>query len=225
MTARRIRVDQVVREEITVATLLTWTYLRQKADVMSAKPLHLPEGEGDEDPPQGWSKDGCVLLARANRLGEIIPTTAHAQRPALHPDAEIVHDLVVELSRTDPLGAMLLVRHGQAGEAPPQGGVTPHPEPVTRLRDGREEIVEDASLPGTSHLERRRNPKAKGGGSVWVEVPHCYCPITYWPPLAEVEESRLEYRVWRRALTTIANRLPQLRRWDVRGIGAAEAQN
>ena len=219
MMPRRIRVDQVVREETTAAALLDWTYRRQKADVMTAKPLHLPEAEAasDRDEARGWSKDGCVLLARTALLGDIIPTTAQFQRPVLHPDAETVHDLVVELSRTDPLGAMLLVRHGNSGEPPASGGETPRPEPVTRLRDGREEIVEDACLPGATHLERRRNPKAKGGGSIWVEVPHSYCPISYWPPIAAAEEARLEHRVWRRALAKIASRLPPLTRWIVRG--------
>ena len=222
MMPRRLLVDQVVREETTVAELVSWTYRRQKADLITAKPLHLPAAETGTGAPRSSSRDGCVALARAAALGGIIPTTAQFQRPTLHPDAEAVHDLVVELSRTDPLGAMLLLRHGKSGEPPEIDAEPPRPEPVTRLRNGREEIVEDAHLPGQSHLERRRDGGGRHGAAVWVEVPHPYCPIRYWPTLEAAEEARLEYRVWRRALTRIAAELPQLKRWIVGGIGAAE---
>jgi len=214
---RRIRLDLTVREEITMVELLTWTYRRQKADLMTAKPLHLPEAPAPTPPP-AWSRDGCVAVARDALLGARIPTTAAAQRPTLHPDADAVHDRVVARSIADPLGAMLLLRHGRSGEPPTWGAEIPRPEPVTRHRDGREEIIEDATLPGQSHLERRR--PAKGVAAAWVEVFHPYCPLEYWPSVAVIDQTRLEYAMWRAALVAVFDVLPPLKRWVIRDIGA-----
>jgi hypothetical protein len=223
-----IRCNVVVRESITAADLITWVYRDQKAHLMSGQGLHLPEGadEGAHDPEDyhgGWSADGCAALARRAAMGALIPDTGHLQRYALHPDAETVHSLVVERSRPDPLGATLLLRHGRRGDAPDEGE-TARPEPVRRLdREGGERIVEDATLPGGSHLEQRWRLDRKTGRreKVWVEVPHPFCPLRYWPDGAELAHSRLEYRTWWRALRAVAGALPPLRRWRVTGLGAA----
>jgi len=223
---RLIRCDVLVTEPTTAVDLLTWVYRSQKADLMSGKELHLADGTVVKDaaPAAATSRDGCAALRRQAVVGAIIPGTAHLQRYALHPDAEAVHDLVVELSRRDPLGAALLRQHGRYGDIPDTCDIVPQPEPVRRLRNRREQIVEDAALPGNSHLEARdgRDPDTGAATTVWVEVAHPYCPIRYWPSAATVLEARVEYRAWWRALAAIAGRLPRLQRWRVTGLGAQE---
>ncbi len=110
----------VVREPTTAVALLTWVYRDQKADVMSGLDLHGPDGAGPAAAHSHapWPPDCCAVLARTARLGGRIRGTGHLQRPALHPDAEAVHDLVVALSANDPAGARLLRDYGRLGEIP-----------------------------------------------------------------------------------------------------------
>ena len=129
---RIIRCDAVVPEPTTAAALVTWTYRDQKADAVTGKALVLPGAiPHHRSRPPARSRDGCASLARYGALGAVIPGTGHAQRPVLHRDAETVHDAVVALSAADPLGALLLVRHGKSGEPPDHHrGLVPVPEPV-----------------------------------------------------------------------------------------------
>jgi hypothetical protein len=223
---RRIRCDVVVAEPTTAVELLTWVYRSQKADLMSGRDLFRADGKPAEATvvPPAWSRDGCAALRRHATLGAIIPGTAHLQSYALHPDAEKVHDLVVELSRHDPLGASLLRQHGRHGDTPDICDVIPHPEPVRRIRNRRERIVEDAILPGNSHMEAREWHDAATGAATttWVEISYPYCPLRYFPCPATVLEARVEYCAWWRALAVLAGRLPTLERWRVTGMGAVE---
>ncbi len=221
----RIRCDIVVAEPITVAALMVWVYRSQKADVMSGRDLAGADGSAAMDAPRrNRSLDGCARLEDFQNLGALIPSTGHQQRPALHADAEAIHDLVVALSQTDWVGATLVHRHGRSGEPPDYCDEIPTPEPVRRMVGKRERIVEDDCLPGHSHLEQSRNVDPRSGAvrESWVEIPHCFCPIRYWPTVACVEAARAEYRLWWRTLATLAARLPRLSRWHIIGLGAEE---
>ena len=222
-----IRCDLVVAETTTAVALLTWVYRDQKADVMSGKDLHAAEaGEADpEDYHGGWSADGCAAMAEIARVGVIVRGTGHRQYPALHPDAEAVHDAVVTLSRIDPLGARLLRHHGRRGDTPDFGACVPAPGPVRRRTgNNRLVIVEDATLPGNSHLERRER-RIRGTARrsrVWVEVHYPFCPLSYSPSFEAVAEAQAEYLAWWRALARVTAALPPLGRWRLTGLGANE---
>ncbi len=224
---RMIRCDQVVAEPITAVGLLTWVYRDQKADVMSGKELHAAEtGTADSETYHGgWSADGCAAIAEIARVGAIVRGTGQHQYPALHPDAEAVHDRVVALSRTDPLGARLLLVHGRRGDTPEFGTTIPAPGPVRRRTgNNRLQIVEDATLPGNSHLERRER-RIRGTARrsrVWVEVHYPFCPLSYSPSFEAAAETQAEYQAWWRALARVAAGLPPLRRWRLAGLGANE---
>jgi hypothetical protein len=225
-----IRCNLVVAEQITATALLTWVYRDQKADRMSGKDLYTggpPKtiGARSENYHGGWSGDGCAAAAEIGRIGTLIRGTGQHQRPALHPDAEAVHDLMVELSKDDPLGARLLCRHARRDDQPDFSDEIPCPGPVRRqAANHRMVTVEDACLPGNSHVERRhrRLPGTTKRTYVWVEVPHLFCPLDYQPSPAAIAESRIEYVVWWRALVKLAAQLPKLGRWQVTGLGAVE---
>ncbi len=223
-----IRCGIVVPEKITAVALLTWVYRDQKADLMSGKDLCTAEAEA-ADPAEyhgGWSGDGCAAVAQMGRVGAIIRGTGHRQRPALHPDAEAIHDLVVALSRTDPLGARLLRYHGRHADRPDFWDAVPAPGPVhRRTGNNRLKVIEDATLPGNSHLERRTR-RIRGTNRrepVWIEVFHPFCPLRYVPSFEAVDEARAKYRVWWQALARIAAALPPLQRWRLDGLGAEES--
>jgi hypothetical protein len=223
---RTLALALTVPEPATTVTLLHWAYRDQKADIMSGRGLYLPEttSDSDEDYHGGWSNDGCAAMEIFGRVGALIPSTDHLQRPALHEDAAIVHDLVVALSRDDPAGALLLQHHGRQGDMPDISDLVPHPEPVHHRIGRREVIIDDATIPGQSHLERRRiqDPVTRRRRWAWIEVFHPFCPLSYWPTPTAIAKSRIEYQVWWRALRRLTTALPPLRRWIVSGPGAEE---
>jgi len=207
----------MVRESTDLVSPLVWTYHRQKADVMSGKGLWSSEHKTiapDEEPPQAWSGCGCAQLAAVAALGARIDGGGW-QRPAVHSDADAIHDLVIELSKTDWIGAMLLRRHGREGAAPTWSEGRQEFEPV---RDERDRIVQDRVDESVMIV---------GAGGHARAVPVKYCPVRLYPSDAWIEMSRGEYRAWHRALQRLAAmiaRLPDGRglvRWAVTGLGAA----
>lgn len=212
-----IRCNAVVREPTTVVDLITWVYRSQKADLMSGKDLFVPQQPSSET-KAAPGRSSLADVLEAGRLGAVIRGTAARQRSLLHPDAEAIHDRVVEMSRADWLGPSLLLRCGRAGAVPDYADEVPQPLPVHRMKGRREVVVEDAMAPGESHLEA----VADGNTLAWVEVPHPHCPLQYWPTIAEIERSRVDYRAWWRALRDLAAGLPPLQRWNVTGLGAEE---
>jgi len=205
-----------VRESTTLFALLVWTYQRQKADLMSGKGLWQSEQLAiapDEEPPQTWSGCGCAQLAAVAALGARIDGGGW-QRPAVHADADLVHDLVIELSKSDWIGAMLLRRYGREGTAPEWSGGRQEFEPE---RDARERIVQDRYDESVTILDTRGRLRA---------VPVKYCPVRLYPSDSWIEMTRGEYRAWHRALERLAAmiaRLPEqqgMARWQVIGLGA-----
>jgi len=206
------------REATGLVDLLVWTYQRQKADLMSGKGLWTPEQRADaspiDQPTRRWSGCGCAQLAAVAALGARIEKGGW-QRPALHPDAELVHDLVIEMSRTDWAGAMLLMRYGRQGGMPEWSEGRQEFEPE---RDERDRIVQDRYDEVVLALDVRGRERA---------VPVRYCPVRLYPSDAWIEMTRGEYRTWHRALARLAKALASrpegagLGRWRIVGLGAA----
>ena len=190
-----------VRESITLVALLVWTYQRQKAEAMSGKGLWGPEqqieGQGSDglrEAPRQWSGCGCAQLAAVAALGARIELGGW-QRPALHPDAELVHDLVVEMSKTDWAGALLLRRYGFQGGAPEWSEGRQEFEPE---RDARDRVIQDRYDEVALVIDTRGRERA---------VPVLYCPVRKYPDNSWIDMTRGEYRVWHSALARLARAL------------------
>jgi hypothetical protein len=204
------------REPITLTALLVWTYARQKADVMSAKGLWTSErtGAAEPEPVQQWSGCGCAQLAEVAALGARIEKGGW-QRPAVHPDADLVHDLVIEQSKTDWAGAILLRRYGRQGGTPEWSDGRQEFEP---LYDERDRIVQDRYDEVILVTDGKGRERAK---------PVLYCPVRLYPDDAWIAMTRGEYRLWHGALGRLARMLADppegrsLTRWSVTGLGAA----
>jgi hypothetical protein len=210
-------VPVVLRESTTITALLVWTYQRQKADVMSGKGLWMSEQKAaspDAEPPQAWSGCGCAQLAVVAALGARIESGGW-QRPAVHNDADLVHDLVIEMSKGDWIGAMLLQRYGRQGGAPEWSEGRQEFEPE---RDGRDRIVQDRYHEVAVTTDAAGRVRA---------VPVRFCPVRPYPSDDWIEMTRGEYRSWHRALSRLADMLARppkgrdLQRWTIIGLGAA----
>ncbi len=203
----------IATQSTTMVALLVWTYQRQKADVMSGKGLWTPEARTESgEEPKRWSGCGCAQLEAVAALGARVQPGGW-QRPALHPDAELVHDSLVELSRADWLGAMLLRRHARQGGAPDWSEGRQEFEPE---RDARDRIVQDRYDEVVTVIDQRGRERA---------IPVLYCPLRKYPDDSWIEMTRGEYRNWHRALGLLAERLAEagprrLVRWRVAGLGA-----
>ncbi len=204
------------REATTLTALLVWTYARQKADVMSGKGLWTSERKSaaEPEPVQQWSGCGCAQLAEVHALGARIERGGW-QRPAVHPDADLVHDLVVEQSKTDWAGAMLLRRYGRQGGTPEWSDGHQEFEPTY---DERDRIIQDRYDEVVLVVDGKGRERAK---------PVLYCPVRLYPDDAWVDMTRGEYRLWHSSLKRLAASLAdlpagkQLARWLVAGLGAA----
>jgi hypothetical protein len=216
---------QTSPKQTSLVSLLVWVYRDQLAHLNShltlTMPIHTDRDHSASSPVTDWGR-----LERQGHLGAHIPSTHDRHRAQLHPDAEGVHAALTTLSRADAYGAHLLARHALTAQPPDYCDDVPQPEPVMRLDDrGRDRIVDDACLPGNGSVERSVTiDPATGVETVaWVEIPYRFCPIRYWPSPADIAQSRLDYRIWHRALTRLSASLPPLKSWRVNGLGAPGA--
>ena len=209
---------------VTLVDLLTWVYRDQRAHDMSHHSLMLMDQAPLETERHALSKDGLAQLAKDRKLGAYIPTTSAAQRLVLHPDAETVHWHLAQLSQNDPYGGLLIFRHAVRGLPPDYCADIPAPQPVRSVTKGGREKAVEVTVHG-GHMEQRRvfNKETKTYRIAWVEVGYPYCPLSYWPSLECVTESRRDYRLWINALTQLLSRLPPLKTWAVRTLGADPA--
>lgn len=219
------------RERTTVVDLLRWTYRQQKADRMSGAGLHGLEiaADGGAWGIFGGSSSNAATIEMNGRLGCIIRSTAWQQNYSLHPDAETVINAVSALSSVNRAGAALVRRHAIADEAPHWCSTMPTPEPTYRwnVRQGREDMIEDAVAETVTLREQRRDDRGRlmwtdDGFPVdtWVRFEVLFCPLRYWPDPAFIAQCRAEYRAWHGALITLKSMLSRLQRWDVVAIGA-----
>ena len=194
------------RERISADRLATWTYRDQKADVMTGKGLHGLEAGADGDAGGAFSSapSCCATVEMNGLLGTVIRSTAYQQRPALHPDAEAIHDVVVGMHWPQ---ARLIMHHGRMG-AEPDWGAEQHLDGI--LRGGgiyETRVAETVEVRYGNRTTRR------------VEVE--YCPLVSYPPDEGIAAMRELYRMWHAGLTELARRLSaaKLVRWMVDGVG------
>ena len=89
-----------IKRRVSVEALLRWTYQKQKADVLTGKGLYATEAAAIRTGRwinQTWcTGDGTVEIAKYGALG-IKPDGSRGPLrgipAALHPDAEVVHDI------------------------------------------------------------------------------------------------------------------------------------
>lgn len=213
----------VPAQPVCLVTAVTWVYRDQRAHLNSHFTLAMPIHKDDQDAIPSQQDSASLRLARYGALGADIASTHRHHRPQLHPDAESIHACLASLSQTDPYGAHLVARHGLWAQAPDYSNEVPIPEPVMRLNAfGRDEIIDDATIPGNGAITPQTVSDPKTGTTTqhWVETPYLYCPLRYWPSPADVAQSRLDYRIWHRALTRLMAILPTLKRWTIQDIGA-----
>ena len=189
------------RESATLVALMTWTYRKQRADEMTGKALVGERSTPALPPPPAWSLDGCYRMEAISRLGCKVDGGGW-QRPAVHPDAEALHDCVVELSRTDWIGARLVQRYGRLGVMPDWH---PAPQRLVPSRDAR-------GRPRVTEIERVR---VKGRScAVLASI------LRLDPEDSFVDSLRQEYTLWQCALASIQRASPPLTRWRIAGLGA-----
>ena len=211
---------------VTLVELIAWVYRDQRAHEMSHITLNLSDLSNGDSEYHRLSRDGCAQLLQDRKLGANIPSTLSQQRLVLHPDAEEIHRHLCDISHSDPYGAILIFRHGRHGMIPDYCQEVPQPQPVYGIdKHGRERIVDSVCRAGDGHLEQRTQIDPQSGKKrfIWVEVGYPYCPITYWPSVASVTASRLDYRLWFNALCDLHRRLPPLKSWAIAELGAVAA--
>jgi len=201
------------RASAGLAELLIWVYRDQRADIMTGRGLHVPDPASDEAKlslEMRTSACGCAALEAISLLGSRIKTTGWLQRPSLHPDAERLHDALVDMSLEDWLGAALLFRFAVAGELPDYGDGAQELGPMF---DARDRIIQDR------YVETVELVDCVGRVSL---VPLRYCPIEAYPSNDWIELSRAEYRQWHKALSRLWDYVQDLRlsKWRLEGVGA-----
>lgn len=194
---RAARTPTAARQPIDVEQLLVWTYRDQRADVVIRRGagLHTLEALADGVEVTTTSACGCASVARIAELGVRVDSSGR-DAGALHPDAEVIHLAVMQL--TEKLAGLplwrLVIHHASMNERPdPMVGVVPRPRPYRHPVNG----------------EVRIEGKDRNGR-------YGYCPISYQPSDASIRAAREEYAAWHACLVWLVETLridPRLTRW------------
>lgn len=195
------------RQPTTLLALLDWVYRRQRADLMTCKPLKGPKRQDDGTAPDILSTmvGASELMDRVAELGVMVDGGGR-QSYRLHEDAERVHDALIALSESDWAGAALILGHARIASQPDWGNARQEWEPV---RDANGRIIEDR-FDEVVMLRTRGRPRR-------VQV--SYCPVAPYPSDEWVAMTRGEYRCWHQALVSLSQALPPLTLWKVVGLG------
>lgn len=176
------------RKLIDVEDLLIWTYQKQVADKVTAKIVHGIF-------PQGYVSNS-VRLGNYARLGVRVdnPVQLFTASAEIHPDAEAVHEQVVQFPA---LEVGLMITHAKAGDRPDwMPGAVPRCVPIQRS-NGRPKMEYDA----------------KGKRPV-------FCPVVYDPDPSVIAFQRSVYTAWHAALQALSNWLDGLSSYQVEGPAA-----
>lgn len=174
-TLAQLRPRQV-RRPIDVEDLLRWVYAVQRAHIAAER------GLAELEALRGGSSSATEVVARVLRLGVIVDRSG-PDRGELHPDAERVHRVVMQMDRREAgiSRAGLLVMHAKAGDRPDaMVGQVPRPVPVLTVR-GR--ILTEWTDAG-----RRCG----------------FCPLTYEPSAIRILQAREEWEAWHAGLRLVA---------------------
>lgn len=186
-----------VRTAIDVEDLVGWTYQVQCADLVVGLGIGLFEGEAYVDGVGaaglrfGTHGDSCTRVRRAEILG--CKVDGGGFNPgALHPDAEAVHDAVMELIVTDRGAGRLVLEFGISGCQPNwREGCRPRWEPCETRQKPNGEVVPVYAY----------NPKYRSGNHQWV----CWMRLVDGPE--SIDFARRVYDNWRGGLVTLADAL------------------
>ncbi len=172
-----------IKTAIDVEELVRWTYQVQRADMIVGAGVELYESEALVDGVGGvfgGGGDSCTRIRSAGILGCKVDGGGF-NRGDLHPDAEAVHDAVMEMVLNARSAGLLVLQFGVAGLHPDwREGAHPRWEPCqTRQRPDGERapvykcnagVVHDAVTRATSKAcatiatAARRRPKTGVGG-------------------------------------------------------------
>lgn len=115
------------KKRVSLKEMIRWAYGRQMVDVLTGRTL--------DDSPECWHSfvagfvaDSALRALRAGQLGTAVDCGGSARfaRNDVHPDAEALHDSVLELG---PIGARLVIEFGHKGTFPEPEEPVAHPVP------------------------------------------------------------------------------------------------
>ncbi|MDB5358864.1 MAG: hypothetical protein JWO51_161 [Rhodospirillales bacterium] len=211
------------KEHQTLWQALVWAYRRQCVDVMASRSLLDMERAIDGDVRGGQSGDGVATLMGRGRLGCTIDGCSGFDGVAVapcHPDAELLHDLVMALSGQS---SALIIEYARKGEQPEPSYATPaplmtHPDLMNAdrtLRDKYEVALIDGkrvpykiisvarereTVPVFEHRGRAGKVQV-GTQDVIVDV--LFAPIEWWPALGLIDMSNEIHRLWVEAMRSL----------------------
>lgn len=219
-------------KDITLWDFLVWAYRKQKVDVMTGRTLHGLEAKADGEERHGVSGDGVARMLSIGRLGVIVQSGGHWIGGDCHPDAEKIHDAVLELGKVDWLGALAIMQHARAGEPPERCDYQPIPRPT--IADNRDDDYQRVRIDGrlvnvkivtAEHIRepvpvyddrgnrlvvmRHGEPVPAYQPGPWIKIE--YCPIDWDPPIQIVDVTNGVYDHWMRALETLGAALVGVR--------------
>ena len=141
-------------KRLSLSEMLRWAYNRQQVDSLTGKTLDRAEDELFAFTP-GYSSDGTVAIMARGELGSAIDCAGSNRfaRNDVHPDAEALHDCVLELG---PIDARLVVEFGHTGRFPEPTVATPRPRPFLQ------NIMSGGGGDGRRRREQRGLAKVKG---------------------------------------------------------------
>jgi hypothetical protein len=176
--------------QVTVEQLLLWAYTAQRVVEITGRSLFAGEERGSwADETFRNSADGCVQIGRNAELGCTVdggsPIRGIAQ--PLHPDAELVHDVVLAMPWHQ---AGMLIVFGRTGNAP-QPPPAPRYRPVTEFLDGR----------FRTKITRRWDPECR--------CARRWCPVVLVPDPASCGAQARAVRLWEAAKSDFRSRLAE----------------
>ncbi len=223
---------------LSVEEFVTWAYRDQLVDRLSGRTLPGMERAGEEGEARATSRDGIAALQRIAALGLRIPGGGcWGGSTDCHPDAEQLHDIVLDIGRERWLAAALILRFGQSGEPPPTTDQQPVPYPTEpdweRDRIGRAVIagqtvcyrvaVAERVAERIPIIERRGRSRRVIVGYRWESRDIEYCPLDWQPSPQWIEAVNGEHRAWRAAMDLLLARLGGVpfRSHRIQGVQAA----
>ena len=129
------------RKDVTIEELVIWTYEKQKADLIEDRGIGLMPHEKDADGIfyKLISGDGTYQIHRNWELGIKLEITGYPTAQ-IHPDAELVHDMI-KSKRFTHLERGLLIDFGKTGLMPDwMPGAKPQIRPALK-KNGKPKMI------------------------------------------------------------------------------------
>lgn len=199
------------KKRVSLKEMLRWAYNRQQVDILTGKTLDPEEAVIIER-----GSDSCERVARSGVLGIVADGGRNRFiRNEVHPDAEALHDKVIELK---PIDARLVVQFGHTGWFPEPMVSEPRPVPMSGHGRGAWEDEKRGRWRGEPmrycirrvvEKERVAAYDLKGRFLRWDERPLFleYCPIEYWPDPSFVTAANGMADYWERVMAVLRARV------------------